>query len=32
MLETVAKSHFELVKIEAFLERDNIYIFRLPQL
>ncbi len=31
MLETVGKSNFELVKIETFLERDNIYIFRLPQ-
>lgn len=31
MLEPVMKSNFKLVKIETFLERDNIYIFRLPQ-
>ena len=31
ILETVAKADFELVRIETFLARDNIYIFRQKQ-
>jgi ubiquinone/menaquinone biosynthesis C-methylase UbiE len=31
MQEAVAKSNFKLVKIETFLERDNIYVFKLSQ-
>ena len=28
ILDSVKKSEYELVRLETFLERDNIYIFR----
>jgi len=31
VLDTVAKANYELVRVEMFLPRDNIYIYRLPQ-
>ena len=31
ILDTVKKADFELVRVEMFLERDNIYIFRLKK-
>ena len=31
ILDTVKKANFELVRVEMFLERDNIYIFRLKK-